>query len=265
MDKHTNHVNEEYPKGIKKNQCIGPCYPPGSTILHPITLQIVSSNKSSNKLFCPIQPWRDKLGRTHVVDECTKVTSSASVNEDIEKNFIIPKISFDPAKFLVLYYSIRSLDEVVIWYNNNATVPYNTIKRIMDCALKVYGEEELHEKPASDFMIEFTKFMILEYWFDKYLIKLSPFISVVENKINNVHTLVVNQEILEDSKQKTFDIKQKLFIKKKVEELLTTLLVRRILRKFYEQYKDTWTSMNSHLIKLSKIAFYFVKRKLLQK
>lgn len=266
MDKSIRSLTDEFPMSITKNKCIGPCYPANTPILHPITLQLTSNSKP----FCPIQPLLNKFqastqqqllhGRAQIIDECSKITSTGQY----EQNFITPKIEFDTTKFLILYYSIQSLDDAVIWYNNNASVPYNTIKRIMDCALKIYGIEELQEKPATDFMIEFTKFMILEYWFDKYLIKFASLITLTETKTDQYSIQLITNLEDNESKIHSFNKSQKLFMKHTIESLLTTLLIRRILKKYCEYYKDQWQTMDNHLSKLSKIAFYFIRKKMLQ-
>jgi len=258
----------------KKSACIGPCYPPNTKVLHPITLQLMTSSKDSNKPFCPIQPWRDKIGRTFIMEECTKPTD-VNYDEELEKNFIIPKISFDPMRFLITYYNIRNLDNAVMWYNDNPTVPYSTIQRIMNCALKVYGEDELYNKPASDLMIDFARFMILEYWLDDYLLQLSPYIVLVENiptkanpSIDKPYTMTINDSVIDELKEshiQYFDKKQKAFLKQVIQDITTTLLIRRILKKMYEHYKDRWTQMDHHLNKLNNMSFLFIKRKLLKK
>lgn len=271
MDNKT--INKTFPKSVKGNQCIGSCYPPNERILHPTVLTYISNEKKSfandaihlretGKPFCPIQPWRDRLGVLHIFDNCSTVTSSTDIDKKIIQDFIIPKIQFDPIRFLTMYYNIRSLDDAVLWYTNNQSVPYKTIERIMNCALKVYGEEELYNRPVSDAMMDFTKYMISEYWMNDFLHKLSPMITLIKNK-SNEYELIIKSDM--DEKYKEFNNDEKLFLKNTINELLTNLLLRRILKKCYEHYKTTWNTSNSHLLKVNKIAYYFIRRKLLQK
>ncbi len=219
--------SHEKPTKLGQYQCIGPCYPPNTTILHPITLQLIDN---TNYSFCPINPWKDKLNRIHNVTVCSKPTVDIEY-KDIEQDYILPELAFDPAEFLIINYNIRSLEEAVLWYNKHLTIPYKTIKRIMDCALLAHGLEEL--KISSDYMIDFTKYMIMEHWFDDYY------------------------KLLTTDKNKSI-------IKKQINDILTSLLLTRILTKYAQNYKNTWNTITSHLNKLKRVAFIFIRNKLLK-
>lgn len=229
---------EENKKGFK-NRCIGPCYPGGMEVLHPITLEYITYNEP----FCPTAPWRHKLGGIWRHERCNKVTYKPDGPDEVESNFIIPKFVFNPDEFLKIYYRMFSIDDAVLWYNENPDVPYQTIRRIMDCALKVHGIDELYTREASDLMVEFTKFMILNYWFDLYFVNLTPHLQIIDEKIIFLK---------EPDKDNKLDAQQKILIKSNIEKLLTNLFVVKSLKKFVKHYKEEWFSMSNHTKKLQK-------------
>jgi hypothetical protein len=236
------------------SNCIGPCYPANQFILHPITLQPTTNTHS----FCPIVPRKNKFGQVSWNEECKKVPSKIEETDEMKLNFVLPKLIFDPQEFLKMYYSVYALDDAVLWYSHHADVPYNTIKRIMDCALKSYGQLELGNSEPSDSMVELTKFFILNYWFDTYFKLLSPILKI--KTINNMEQITLREE----PKDKLYTVQQKLAVKSLIEPELTTLLLIKILKKYVQHYDEIWTIMSSHFHKLKKIAYFFIKQKLIK-
>lgn len=238
-----------------KNPCIGPCYPSGQRFLHPITLEYISNDDT--KPFCPIKPTINKKGFPTLIKECKK----SFVKKDFEDAFLTPNINFNSMDFLKELYKITSLDEAVIWYNDNPTVPYNTIQRIMDCALLSYGQYELLEKGISDLIIEFTKFMVLNYWYDEYFVILTPRMDIFTHKDGSIDL----QPLEINSSQNVYNEKQKQQVKEKVEKLLTNLFLSNILKKYALYYKDKWNEILKHLLKLKKWTYICVEKKLFKK
>lgn len=211
--------SDEAPKKLGQYQCIGPCYPPGTTIMHPTTLQLIEGKNFS---FCPINPWKDQLNRIHNITLCTKPSTDIVDDKNIEQRLVLSELLFDPAEFLIVNYNIRSLEEAILWYNDHSTVPYDTIKRIMDCALSVYGLNEL--EPVPDYMIDFVKKIMLTYWSHEYCKSLST-------------------DCISESS-------------------LTSLLLTRIITKYVQHYKKDWSNTTSLFSKLKRIAFVFLKKKM---
>jgi hypothetical protein len=238
-------------------KCIGPCYKKGERVVHPVTYAVVTDNYQN---FCPVNPWKTKAsGHVYTTTGCTYKKDSNTDQKDKKRiDCINQRIDFDPSSFLKIYYHIDGLDLAILWYNENPTVSYSTIKRIMDCAIKVYGITEFYEKESSDMINEFTKFIILNYWLKTYetsLIRwfdfkydINKYIMQVRNE-QNITSLDYNDEMYK-------------MLHDQVELLLTEKLLINIHKTFVIIYKDKWDSIESHFSKLKKTTYYILKRKL---
>lgn len=239
--------------------CVGPCYPQGYKFLHPITLEYMKGTKGS---FCPIKPTINELGIPQVLKECKKPTNQKDIDtKSLEESFLVPNVRFNHSDFLADLYKITTLDEAVIWYNQNPSVSYKTIERIMDCALYVYGQFELSEKGISDFMIDFIKLMILNYWYDSYFDLLTPKMDIYTHKDGSIDLLPLEIE----SPLNKYTEKQKVQIKKMLESKLTNLFITTILQKYAQHYKNNWRRISKHFSKLSKFVYPYLENKLLRK
>ena len=133
----------KFPKSKNNNQCITPCFEKGSFITHPITLEIISSNYHP---FCATNQYVYKDPTTGKKKElsyeiCMGATTKDKYlkTKDISIQMLLPTINFDHGVFLKIQYNIHSFEDALDWIINNSHVPYNTIKRILDCAWNVYG------------------------------------------------------------------------------------------------------------------------------
>jgi hypothetical protein len=232
------------------HKCIGPCYPPNTKAIHPLTLDQMTANLP----FCPVVPWRaSKKFPTIIFEECDKVTYKINEQQEIE-NLLIPIFTFDPIEFLITYYHITSLDNAVVWYYQNSEVPYLTMKRVMDCALAGYGLTELGDHEASNTIIEYIKFVILNFWFDTYINQLSPYLRIKHDKIT--YTNEKSNERLTDQQQ--------IMVKNHLDVLLTNLLLTKIIKKFIKQYKNEWSTMSSYFHKLRDLTLEYIIQELNQ-
>src|SRR3989304_10249269 len=100
-----NYKERKYPIGLNGQQCIGPCYEPETYIVHPITLEYVTSSLP----FCPVHNYKYKdpsTGKTEdrIIDQCIMPSKKTKGYErEYEMNVLLPKIDFDCSQFLKIY------------------------------------------------------------------------------------------------------------------------------------------------------------------
>lgn len=240
-------------------KCIGSCYKKGEQIIHPITYDVVTDNLRS---FCPVNPWKNKAtGHVYTTSGCTYKKMNNELHEPKKvSDCINQQFEFDPAVFLKVYYHIYGLDLAILWYNDNPTASYYTIKRIMDCAIKIYGIEEFYDKESSDMINEFTKFMILNYWMESYLKTLILWFDFKYDIINDKYTFQIRNE--KNISLLNYDKGMHKVLYNEIEKLLNEKLLIDIHRIFVVIYKDNWNNIESHFSKLKKVTYYILKKKL---
>lgn len=139
-------------KGINNQPCLGPCYPKGTIVLHPVYLFPITDNE---KPFCPTFQWNNNNNNNEKKhhDTCEKTAVNNKTNKDIELLYAIPNFGFDCAYFLKNYYDIYSFEGALDWLNENNSI--YTKLRIMDCAFKIY--DHVINDQLVDFYIEVIK------------------------------------------------------------------------------------------------------------
>jgi len=202
---------ENYPKSIHGHQCVSKCYPSNTNPLHPITLEYMKSVGNiitKDKPFCAIEPVKTEAGTYRISDICSKVSNNLNDTEIMD--IIIPKISFDPSQFLKLYYDITSLEECLLWIHDHEAqnLPYKTIERNLNCALKAYGAMAFKDVIEDIIVVLFIVF-VQKYWVKSYTKRL----------------MKLNKEISFDS-------------------TINNNFMRTTLAKYYKQYSENWNNLN---------------------
>lgn len=133
----------KYPISKNNIQCIGPCYEPGKSIIHPVTMQFITG-ENINEPFCPtdvIQKIDKTTGekKTISTNECFKVTANND-DEQIQNDYLNPNINFDAEIFLKNYYSISSYDELLQYLQKNNHLPTATKLRLIEC-MWIYNKD----------------------------------------------------------------------------------------------------------------------------
>jgi hypothetical protein len=172
-------VAEEHDKrstngSLDDPDCLGPCYPANTIIVHPLILQYVTNTKHP---FCPIKPWRNRLkrGALETTKACSKPTPAKLIDDAaVQMNFITPKLTFDPRKFLSMYYNVFTYDNVNRWYyermEKGTIPPWATVRRVFDCAIRVYGLEKFKNE-LDDVSLDTIQAILRQYWADKIVEK----------------------------------------------------------------------------------------------
>lgn len=130
-------MEEQYPVSKNNYQCIGPCYPPDSFIIHPVTL----NDDIRTYSVCPIHPTvvTDSSGtRVELYDFCSVPTAKAPT-VGTSQQAALPTFKFDPMFFLKMYYNIGSLEEGFEWIGTNTDLPYKTKERVFNQLIVLYG------------------------------------------------------------------------------------------------------------------------------
>ena len=151
---------KRYPKSKHNFQCLGPCYYPGTMIVHPTNVELVSN---SMEPFCPVEEWEEvdpvtKKNETVLTDTCLNPTEKTGTSKELELNILVPYIDFNSEHFLKIYYDIFSFEDSINWIDRNKFVPFGTKTRIINSALKVFGDNiDLFDNRFVDFIIEYIK------------------------------------------------------------------------------------------------------------
>lgn len=245
MDKY-NQSNKPYPIGINGKQCIGPCYKPGTYIVHPITLDYVTSR---NVPFCPVPDYEyvdPETGQKSIrrIEQCYVPTeSSDQSSREIEMNILLPNMDFSCERFLKIYYDIYSFESTLKWLNNNQNVPYNTKNRIMECSWNVFGNKLDY---IDDQLIDFYIFTIKKYWIKSIYKKIYDLIYVNAN----TNTVYLNKN---NQNAEQFHIEKINFF---IENYVNKNNMYQFLQSYIDINRDEWVKIKNHQNNLKK---YFIK------
>ena len=160
-----------------------------------------------------------------------------------ELESILASFYFNPRDFLENIYNIKSFDEAIYWTLENDYLPFDTIKRINNCAWRVYGSniEELSTQ-VQEYYYDISK----EHWMWDYIkvIRNKYSFDFVTNKKSNVDT--ADQEIYDLILRKyyTYDF------------FLDTL------KRFVYEYQDEWDTINSYYRLLKNFIFERLVKKI---
>lgn len=162
---------KKYPKSKHNMQCLGPCYYPETTVIHPTHLEYITDGPDP---FCPVEEWyfeNEKTGQksSKITDICHNPTKkNAESSTQLDLNILTPYIDFNYEQFLKLYYKIFSFSDALNWIESNKHTPINTQIRIINCSLKSFGDSvELFDVRFSDFFADFIKKKEIRYIYDK--------------------------------------------------------------------------------------------------
>lgn len=209
----------KYKKSLSGYQCIGPCYEKNTLIIHPLTLEHIQQGPNP---FCPITPFADKFGKIIQTDDCNEADQKIDVKQDIDMKTLSPIIFFDSGKFLKNYYHLDSLESTIVWIEEHPKSTYATIKRMMNCALEIYGKENL----TNPFLINFLQKISKKYWFNSFVKNLgSQHKEEIQSTLNKEEIEKVLEEYLKENseqwvEEKNHFVKIKMFLSKKLEKKL---------------------------------------------
>jgi hypothetical protein len=193
----------------KSNECLGPCYPKGTNVLHPITLFYVTNRDSA---FCTTRPYTDDKGIRKLTITCDAPTSDQEVVPD--SMYTLPELGLNLRNFLMLY-QIYSYEDSSIWYRAASSISeksgelyWATVRRIFDATLTIYGAEKIpHMDDESGGVL---RDILEKYWVPKWT--------------------------------KRFDM-----TREKIMKLFTNDNMRHVILSYYKAAKDRWLDVPSHM------------------
>jgi len=230
---------KRYPKSKNNYQCIGPCYQPGTMVVHPTQLEFVTETALP---FCPIeQIFIDDPITGEVVKKSTDICYNPIEKNSIDKaqleiNILTPHIDFNSEYFLKIYYNIFSFDDAIDWIENNQSSPLRTKIRIINCAIEIFGNMiELFDVRFSKFFSEYIK---------------STKIKLIYSQINKYIGLDKNENIMMTN-EKNNNLKPNEKIIERTNYIIHTFLnqeeIIKFLQKYFKKYTTSTDVFDDHL------------------
>jgi hypothetical protein len=252
----SDHVDKKLPlKSIHGRRCLTKCYPKGKYLLHPIFLQTFSGLEHD---ICAIDPIYLKGSAKDedplqfgldIVDKCNMEDNEKYQEPDELRNLLLT-FNFDPVTFLANIYNLKSFDDVIYWTLENDHLPFDTIKRVHNCAWRIFGNDL---QKISTNVYEYYRELTLVKWikdFVKEIEKNYEFNIILENRTNELDN---KNNSISDSKQlKDFIIKN--FLRYDDFEAL--------IKKFVKDNQKDWDSIESYYGNLKNYIYRYVVKKL---
>lgn len=247
-------TKKKYPTSINNKQCIGPCYEPGTYIIHPITLSYLTHKE---KPFCPTMHWFDEKNKASMnADICVIPSSKEDIDRhQIELSFIVPTFSFNCDYFLKTYYDIYSFESALDWISNNPS-PLYTQLRIIDCSWKVYGS---NVDILNDQLIELYIHIIKKEWIKSIYPVVAKYIYVDQDKIYFSKNNNTNEYQANEYQTNEYQVEKINFLIKKI---TTKQFIYKFLNGYINEYKSVWSDIESHNKTMLNFLITFVVNKI---
>ena len=246
----------KYPSSVNGLQCLGPCYKPGTDMLHPITLTYMTNKDNP---FCAVSKWIKKDENTgkklvEYIDTCAVPTQSKNIkNKDLELNIIMPHIDFNCEQFLKIYYDIFSFEDSMAWLDKHDHVSINNKSRIVDCTLSKYGLN-LNDSIDLRLITFFIKYLETKYINIIYK-NINKYITI-DNNNNNVYLIIPdNNELLENE----YIVQRTNYI---IDTFLQTDDMEKYIKKFISHNYKNWNNIMSHIEKMKTDFIDYVNNKI---
>ena len=224
-------------KSINGRRCLTKCYPKGATYLHPVLLTGVADTVANS---CAIDPTHSKDPQYYreydmiLSDKCRLEDNKLSQPPN-EIESILLSFYFNPSDFLASIYEINSFDQAIEWTYENPHLPFDTIKRVHNCAWKVFGNKD----DLSNVVLEYYYEIAKTHWLHDY-------VKTIQNRYSFNLISDKNSNISNTSKE-IYDIISSRFLTKNF--FITTV------KKFIYEYQDNWEQIDSYYRLLKHFVF----------
>ena len=225
-------------KSINNRRCLTKCYPKDTTYLHPVFLTGIANIVNS----CATDPVyskdRDPKYYGLILSDTCRLEDNKIYQPPNELESILLSFYFNPHDFLVSIYGLYSFDQVIYWTLENDHLPFDTIKRVHNCAWKVFGNR-IEELSAS----------VLDYYYD--IAKshwLRDYVKVIQNKYS--FDLITDKETNTDitnTEEEIYDII--------ISKFFTDDFFATSIKRYVYEYQDKWELIHSHYGKLKNYIF----------
>jgi hypothetical protein len=248
MDK--NIKETKYPKSKHGFQCIGPCYKPGTVIIHPITLEYVTDKVNP---FCPVKEWIDDKStdrKEKIVDVCANPTHDKNISgKELEMNMLTPQIDFNNEQFLKIYYEIYSIEDALLWLSNKEYVPLTNKMRVISCAIGAYGK---NMDMIDSRLVNFLILIIKKKWLADIYLRLNKYVHIDNDTIE----FSTNANQLNEDEYK---VPRMNFI---VDKLLNFEVIENFLEKYVRYKNKIWDEIISHLQQIKIDLIDYLEKKI---
>lgn len=230
-------------KTVTGRRCLTKCYPKSVSYLHPVLLVDVLDRDNNS---CAIDPVQDsnnlsKFEYGMIFSDKCNLENNNTFKPPNELESILLSFTMEPEYFLANIYDLHSFDQVIYWTIENDYLPFDTIKRVHNCAWKVYGNKV---ENLSNNILEYYYDICINYWAKDYAksIEKKYSFNIFSRRAsrNNEYT---------DSVQLIYDII--------VNDIITYDFFVTMIKRYVYEYQDKWHLIDSKLFyKLIKIYIY---------
>jgi hypothetical protein len=153
-------------KNITGQICITDCKDKNEQFIHPVTLEGIKRNYNACAVF-PSQQLSSELDPSQYInDDMCDINDNNKFDTPDEIKIFLLTFNFDPDVFLKNTYKIQSMEDAIKWTLENNKYPYDTIRRIHDCAWKVYGR---NSENITTITFEYYYEIVTKHWIKIYL------------------------------------------------------------------------------------------------
>lgn len=245
----------KYPQSTSNNKCIGPCYYPGTVIIHPSTLQEITADEP----FCPTNKYlytdpNTQEIKEQIIDRCHKpVAKRIDSWKELEYDMLFPKMDFTSEYFIKIFYEIMNFDDCLKFLDENKSSPFKTKERIFNNAVIVFHDDiDMVDHRFANIVHE-----IMIYYIDIIYKKLNIYILVTDKEITL--SMPSDKNIVDDLNNKN-DKKYKNKIDYIKNKLLNIENVHQFMSKFIRYYKDKLEEHNLSLKLVDYMIEYIIKK-----
>lgn len=232
-------------KSINGRRCLTKCYPKGEVSVHPIILTGITLDTNN---YCSIDPVYSKDPSLYTqssaekefnmifVDTCRLEDNKIYQPPDEKESFLL-SFYFNPNDFLINLYNIHSFEEAIYWTLENDHLPFDTIRRVHNCAWKVHGNK-----------IESLTSTVIDYYYNLAKEKwLRDYAKIIRNKYS---FSFISDEKIDDLGSNLDNIYQIIATK-----FFSYSFFSQAIRRYVYQYQDEWEEIISHYGKLKNFIF----------
>lgn len=220
-------------KSVKGRRCLTKCYPKGATYLHPTFLTEITTNVNS----CAIDPIYSKGAEYQgvmSVDVC-RLEDNTIFHPPNELESILLTFYFNPYDFLTNIYGLNSFEEVIYWTLENDHLPFDTVKRVHNCAWKIYGNqptelsttvfEYYYDIAKNHWLYDYAAIIEKDYSFDVITAKTSS-----GNVVDDIYNVLANK-------------------------FFSYSFFMNAVKKYIYEYQNQWDNIDSHYGNLKNYIF----------
>ncbi|AYV83579.1 MAG: hypothetical protein Hyperionvirus8_63 [Hyperionvirus sp.] len=243
----------KYPKSKNNFQCLGPCYQPNTSIVHPLTLEYVTDKTNP---FCPVKEWEfiDKeTGQStmRTTDLCYHPTESKDLSgKEFELNILTPNIDFNDEQFLKIFYNIHSFEDAVNWIDGKKYTSILTRGRIMDCAWNAYGKDvNIIDHRVVEFYIELIK----KKWMKELYKELNKYVRIEGGQV-----------LLGDPNDNSLTAKDEVVVRTNflIERFVNHDEIYKFLIKYLKHRKNEWETIVNHSNSIKMDLIKYIENKI---